>query len=61
MSLNIIFLNISLSVILNRNQIIEEERIKILQEHAKNLLGFLPHGILRDSDREFLELPSRTK
>ncbi|KAL5285340.1 MNS1.2 family protein [Megaselia abdita] len=42
-----------------RNQIIEDERIRILQEHAKNLIGFLPQGILRDSDREFLELPPK--
>lgn len=32
-----------------RQQIIEEERQKLLQEHAKQLLGFMPKGVLRDS------------
>lgn len=38
---------------------IEEERIKILKEHAANLVGFLPLGILRDTDSQVLSLPSR--
>lgn len=38
-------------------QLIEEERFKMLKEHAAALIGFLPRGILRESDREFLSLP----
>ncbi|XP_026276472.1 meiosis-specific nuclear structural protein 1-like [Frankliniella occidentalis] len=33
-----------------REQIIEEERINILQQHAENLLGFMPRGLLKESD-----------
>uniref|UniRef100_A0AAG5DCT7 Meiosis-specific nuclear structural protein 1 n=2 Tax=Anopheles atroparvus TaxID=41427 RepID=A0AAG5DCT7_ANOAO len=40
-----------------RHLIIEEERIKLLKEHATALLGFLPPGVLRESDREFIPLP----
>ena len=29
---------------------IEEERIRILQEHAGKLVGYLPKGVLRESD-----------
>lgn len=32
-----------------RRQIIEEERIKLLREHATKLLGYLPKGVIRDS------------
>lgn len=32
-----------------RQQIIEEERQKLLLEHATKLLGYLPKGVLRDS------------
>lgn len=32
-----------------RRQIIEEERIKLLKEHAGKLLGYLPKGVIRDS------------
>lgn len=32
-----------------RRQIIEEERVKLLQEHATKLLGYLPKGVIRDS------------
>lgn len=32
-----------------RRQIIEEERIKLLREHADKLLGYLPKGVIRDS------------
>jgi len=32
-----------------RAQIIEEERQKLLDEHAQTLLGFLPKGIMRDT------------
>ncbi|XP_039445712.1 meiosis-specific nuclear structural protein 1-like [Culex pipiens pallens] len=40
-----------------REEIIEEERIKLLKEHVTALLGFLPPGVLRESDREHLPLP----
>lgn len=40
-----------------REELIEEERIKMLKEHAAALIGFLPRGILRESDRQFLSLP----
>lgn len=40
-----------------RQEIIEEERIKLLKEHAAALLGFLPPGVLRESDREHIPLP----
>lgn len=39
-----------------RQQIIEEERIKLLKEHAAELFGFLPPGVLRDTDRSILNL-----
>lgn len=39
-------------------ELIEEERIKILQEHAKEL-GFLPIGLLRPSDAEQFPLPTK--
>lgn len=32
-----------------RRQIIEEERVKLLREHATKLLGYLPKGVIRDS------------
>lgn len=32
-----------------RRQIIEEERIKLLREHADKLIGYLPKGVIRDS------------
>lgn len=32
-----------------RKQIIEEERVKLLREHATKLLGYLPKGVIRDS------------
>lgn len=32
-----------------RQQIIEEERQKLLKEHATKLLGYMPKGVLRDS------------
>jgi len=32
-----------------KRQIIEEERAKLLKEHAVKLLGFLPKGVIRDS------------
>lgn len=41
-------------------EMIEEERIKILQEHAQELIGFLPAGILRESDAQQLPLPTKS-
>lgn len=38
----------------NRNRLIEAERIRMLQEHAENLIGFMPRGILREEDMEYL-------
>lgn len=29
---------------------IEEERIRLLKEHAARLIGFLPPGVLREDD-----------
>lgn len=46
---------------IHRQEIIEEERIKILKEHAAVLVGFLPPGVLRESDREHLPMLSATK
>lgn len=40
-------------------EMIEEERIKILKEHAQELIGFLPLGILRHSDAQQLPLPTK--
>jgi hypothetical protein len=40
-----------------KQDIIEEERIKLLKEHCSALLGFIPPGVLRESDREFIPLP----
>uniref|UniRef100_A0A182MZT9 Meiosis-specific nuclear structural protein 1 n=1 Tax=Anopheles dirus TaxID=7168 RepID=A0A182MZT9_9DIPT len=40
-----------------RQEILEEERIKLLKEHATALLGFFPPGVLRETDREFIPLP----
>lgn len=37
-----------------RKQLIEEERITILQEYATKLGGVFPRGVLRESDREKL-------
>ena len=31
-------------------QLIEEERSKLIAEHADNLLGFLPKGVIRNYD-----------
>ncbi|ETN65599.1 kinectin [Anopheles darlingi] len=41
----------------HRQEILEEERIKLLKEHVVALVGFLPPGILREADREFIPLP----
>ncbi|XP_052901275.1 meiosis-specific nuclear structural protein 1-like [Anopheles moucheti] len=42
---------------LRNQEILEEERIKLLKEHATALLGFFPPGVLRETDREFIPLP----
>ncbi|CAO1425540.1 unnamed protein product [Diamesa tonsa] len=44
-----------------KQEIIEEERIKMLKEHAAVLVGFLPPGVLRESDREHLPMLTATK
>merc|ERR1712170_278237 len=33
-----------------RKRIIEEERARLLQQHAPKLLGYLPKGVIRDED-----------
>lgn len=33
-----------------RAEIIEEERQQLLAKHVKNLLGYLPKGVLRDAE-----------
>ncbi|KAL7064403.1 hypothetical protein AAHC03_04529 [Spirometra sp. Aus1] len=43
-----------------RRKIIEEERIRLLQEHAGSLLGYLPRGIIRD-EKEFEALDDKVK
>lgn len=35
-----------------RQEIVEEERIKIIQEHAGALIGFIPKDILRETDKQ---------
>lgn len=42
-------------------EMIEEERIKILQEHAQELIGFLPPGILKLTDGQHLPLPNNKR
>merc|ERR1712107_309454 len=37
-----------------REEMIEEERQKILREHADKLIGFLPHQVLSEEDLERL-------
>lgn len=38
------------SLLFCRRQIIQAERLKIIQEHASNLIGYLPKGILNEDD-----------
>ncbi|CAG9807400.1 unnamed protein product [Chironomus riparius] len=35
-----------------KQEIVEEERIKIIQEHAGALIGFIPKDILRETDKQ---------
>lgn len=37
-----------------RKRLVEEERKRMLQEHVKNLIGYLPKGILKPSDLSYL-------
>ncbi|XP_026462520.1 meiosis-specific nuclear structural protein 1-like [Ctenocephalides felis] len=37
-----------------KQRMIEEERIKLLKEHAQNLAGYLPPGLLKPEDKEIL-------
>lgn len=39
-----------------RQQLIEEERIKLIKEHAKHLIGYFPRGILRENDKQYLNI-----
>ncbi|XP_055371940.1 meiosis-specific nuclear structural protein 1 isoform X2 [Condylostylus longicornis] len=41
-----------------KEQLIEDERIKMLQEHASVLQGFIPPGVFKRNDKEFLPLSS---
>lgn len=41
-----------------RQQIVEEERIKIIQEHAGALIGFIPKDILRETDKQNFSIAS---
>lgn len=43
-------------IFFSRQKIIEEERIKLLKEHAAQLIGFFPPGILRESDYAVLKI-----
>jgi len=38
----------------DRRKIIEEERIQLLKEHVKNLIGYLPKGLLKPDDLPYL-------
>jgi hypothetical protein len=38
-----------------KRRIVEEERIKLLREHATRLLGYLPKGVIRN-DKDLDEL-----
>ncbi|KAM7363936.1 uncharacterized protein ACRADG_000659 isoform 1-T2 [Cochliomyia hominivorax] len=40
-----------------RDQLIEDERIRMLKAVPKELLSYLPPGVLKSSDKEFLTLP----
>ncbi|XP_040573481.2 meiosis-specific nuclear structural protein 1-like [Lepeophtheirus salmonis] len=42
-----------------RNRIVNEERMNLLRENASKLLGFLPPGLLRESDLD--DLPSEVR
>lgn len=37
-------------IIFYRQKIIEEERVRMLKEHVKNLIGYLPKGVLKSND-----------
>lgn len=39
-----------------RLKIIEEERLKLLKEHAAELIGYFPPGILRETDLAHLNM-----
>lgn len=43
-------------LLIYRLQIIEEERLKLLKEHATQLIGYFPPGILRESDLAHLNM-----
>ncbi|ERL94884.1 hypothetical protein D910_12157 [Dendroctonus ponderosae] len=43
-------LNKCIRIFAFRNKIIEEERIRLLKTHVKNLVGYLPKGLLKPND-----------
>ncbi|KAL5284676.1 MNS1 family protein [Megaselia abdita] len=43
-----------LAALQREQNVIEEERINILKQHYKHLVGYMPPGVLRESDREYL-------
>lgn len=40
------------SLLFHRQKLIEEERLKLLKEHANDLIGYLPNGILKELSKE---------
>jgi hypothetical protein len=40
----------NISVSCSRKRVIEEERLRLLKEHASKLLDYLPPGVLREDD-----------
>ncbi|KAG7245631.1 hypothetical protein CRUP_030155 [Coryphaenoides rupestris] len=38
-----------------RRQIIEEERLRLLKNHATKLLGYFPKGLFREDDLEHFD------
>lgn len=37
-------------IIYYRRKLIEEERLRMLKQHASKLIGYLPRGVLREDD-----------
>lgn len=38
-----------------RQNIIREERVKMIEQHAKNLMGFFPRGLIEPEDLAFIK------
>ncbi len=47
---------LSIFFFVHRLKIIEEERLKLLKEHAAELIGYFPPGILRETDLAHLNM-----